>query len=650
MDARLWLIPALPLAGSMVMGLLALATSRRQRGLPEPILALLGCAGPILSFLLVAGHYLDFLRLDPEQRVLHETLYQWIVAGTLRVPLAFLLDPLSLMALLFITGIGSLIHVYSIGYMWGDRGYARYFAYLNLFMFSMILLVLGDSLLTLFVGWEGVGLCSYLLIGFWFQDPEKAAAGKKAFVVNRIGDWGFLLGIFLIYWTLKRAGTPGITFEVIEANRHLFTGGVATAAALLLFVGATGKSAQIPLYVWLPDAMAGPTPVSALIHAATMVTAGVYMVARMHALFLQAPVAMLVVATVGAATALYAATIAVAQTDIKKVLAYSTISQLGYMFLGVGLGAFSAGLFHVVTHAFFKAVLFLGAGSVIHALGGEQDMRRMGGLARYLPLTTLTFGAGFLALAGLPPFAGFFSKDEILWSAFSAHHPLWGVWPKVLWLMGLAGAMLTAFYMMRAFALTFLGRPRFDPHERHPHEAPLSMAVPLVVLGLGSLLAGFLGLPAALGLGPNFFHRWLEPVFGHGAPEAAEGHGTELLLMALSVAVALVGLLAGWLLYGRRPDLAGALAQRWRPVQTLLANKYYVDEIYEGAVVRPVERLSRKVLWRVVDVWIIDGIVNLVGILSRVVSYFVRFLQVGSVQAYATVILAGLVLLFLLAF
>ncbi|MBD3335626.1 MAG: NADH-quinone oxidoreductase subunit L, partial [Candidatus Eisenbacteria bacterium] len=525
MEGSLWLIAALPLFGSALVGLLAMASSHRRRGLPEPIVGLLGCAGPIASFLIVGSIYLDFIGLPAGERWLHQVLYEWIVAGSVSVPVAFQMDTLSLTMLLFVTGVGSLIHVYSIGYMRGDRSFARYFAFLNLFMFSMILLVLGDSLLTLFVGWEGVGLCSYLLIGFWFEDPEKAAAGKKAFIVNRIGDLGFLLGIFLIFWTLSRHGAASLQFRDIAAHSDLFHGGLATAAALLLFIGATGKSAQIPLYVWLPDAMAGPTPVSALIHAATMVTAGVYMVARMSFLYLQSPAAMLIVAGVGAVTAVYAATIAVTQNDIKKVLAYSTISQLGYMFLGVGLGAFAAGIFHVVTHAFFKAVLFLGAGSVIHALAGEQDMRRMGGLARKMPVTMLAFGAGFLALAGLPPFAGFFSKDEILWKTFSAAHPAWGFAPKLLWLLGLVGAGLTAFYMMRAFVLTFLGRPRYDEHTRHAHESPPSMALPLVVLGIGSLAAGFLGTPAVLGLGPNHFHDWLAPVFAAGGHGAAEAHG-----------------------------------------------------------------------------------------------------------------------------
>jgi len=648
MDSRLWLMPALPLAGAAVVGFLALATSRRRDGLPEPVLSLLACAGPALTFLLAAFHHLRFLDLPPASRIVHETLYEWIAAGSVRVPVAFLLDTLSLTMLLFVTGVGTLIHVYSIGYMRGDRSFARYFSFLNLFMFSMILLVLGDSLLTLFVGWEGVGLCSYLLIGFWFEDPEKAAAGKKAFIVNRIGDLGFLLGILLIFWTLSRHGVAGLQFSHIERHVHLFSGGLATAAALLLFVGAVGKSAQIPLYVWLPDAMAGPTPVSALIHAATMVTAGVYMVARMGFLYLQSPAAMLVVASVGAATALFAATIAVAQTDIKKVLAYSTVSQLGTMFVGVGLGAFSAGIFHVMTHAFFKAVLFLGAGSVIHAMGGEQDMRRMGGLAKKLPVTTAAFGAGFLALAGLPPFSGFFSKDEILWSAFSAHDPVWGAVPKILWLAGLAAAGLTAFYMARVFWLTFLGAPRFDAAKRHVHESPPSMAVPLIVLGAGSLLAGLLGTPEALGLGPNRFHEWLAPVFSRGAHGSAAPHGAaslEILLMGVSVAVALAGLLAGWMIYGRRPETAAALSRSMAPLHRILANKYYVDEIYDALIVRPVGAFSRRFLWRVVDVWIIDGIVNLVGTASRVASYFVRFLQVGSVQAYALVILAAMIVL-----
>ncbi|MBU1698603.1 MAG: NADH-quinone oxidoreductase subunit L [Candidatus Eisenbacteria bacterium] len=655
METRLWLIPALPFMGSALVGLLALASTRRKEGLPEPILGLLGCAGPVISFFLVAKIYIHFVALPAGERLIHQVLYEWISAGEFHLPVAFQMDTLSLTMLLFVTAVGSLIHIYSIGYMRGDRGFARYFSYLNLFMFSMILLVLGDSMLTLFVGWEGVGLCSYLLIGFWFEDPEKAAAGKKAFIVNRIGDLGFLLGIFLIYWTLARHGEPGLQFHLIESQAHLLHGGVATAAALLLFTGAVGKSAQIPLYVWLPDAMAGPTPVSALIHAATMVTAGVYMVARMNFLYVLSPTAMIVVATVGAVTALYAATIAVTQNDIKKVLAYSTVSQLGYMFIGVGLGAFSAGIFHVLTHAFFKAVLFLGAGSVIHAMGGEQDMRKMGGLAKRLPITTLTFGAGFLALAGLPPFAGFFSKDEILWAAFSADNPAWGSWPKVLWIMGLLGAALTAFYMMRAFALTFLGSPRFSEKDHHVHESPLSMAMPLLVLAAGSISIGFLGVPEVLKSGSNHFHHWLAPIFFHGAHGESAGPAShaasqEILLMCVSVLAALSGLALGFWIYRRRPEIAERGRHALGGLYKLVLNKYYVDELYNAAIIRPVGTISRNILWKIVDVWIIDGIVNLVGILSRVGSYIIRFMQVGSVQIYALVILAGVIVLLLGAF
>ncbi len=696
--------------GAVINGLLALARAHRPEGPPRPLVHLVACLAPGLAFAVSVYGFLQ-LRARPEgARELTQTLFTWIAAGPLRVDLGFLLDPLSSVMLLFITGIGFLIHVYSIGYMAHDRGFARYFSYLNLFMFAMILLVLADSLPVLFIGWEGVGLCSYLLIGFWHEDAEKAAAGMKAFIVNRIGDFGFLVGMFVIFWALARAsaapGEPLLSYAVMKAHAPLLAP-VATAAGLLLFLGATGKSAQIPLYVWLPDAMAGPTPVSALIHAATMVTSGVYMAARMNFLFVLSPEALTVIAVVGAATALLAATIGLTQFDIKKVLAYSTVSQLGYMFLGVGVGAFAAGIFHVFTHAFFKALLFLGAGSVIHALSGEQDIRKMGGLFRRIPVTAWTFLFGWVAIAGIAPFAGFFSKDEILWRTFSAENALLPWLPKVLWAVALATAGLTALYMTRLVALVFFGRSRVTPEaEHHLHESPRSMTVPLMVLAAGSLLAGLLGPPAFLHLGPNRFGGWLEPVLtapaapgtghaaaaaGHGAVgqdaavHGAAGHGAvgqdlavhdaagsgvaghnvvghnvaghtgaghavhdpalEWTLMLITLAVAVAALLIGWRIWTRRPETATRAAGAFGPLYRLVRDRYRVDELYDAAVIRPVVTGSRKFLFGVIDVRIIDFFVNFVGLLTRITGNFVAFLQTGQVQAYGFVLLLGVVIM-----
>ena len=665
----LWMIPAAPLATFAVNAVLALVAARTGKRAPHGLSGTLGCLGPTAAFALALLAWLQLRDLDPAHRLLEQTLYRWFAVGSFHIDIGFTIDPLASLMLLFVTGVGTLIHVYSLGYMRGDAGSTRYFVYLNLFMFAMLLLVLGDSLPLLFVGWEGVGLCSYLLIGFWFEDSEKAAAGKKAFVVNRIGDFGVLIAMFLIVWTLQGVGKPSLAIADLRTHLDAFTPGVATAVCLLLFLGATGKSAQIPLYVWLPDAMAGPTPVSALIHAATMVTAGVYMLARLHFLFELSAVAMTVVAIVGALTALVAATIAVAQNDFKKVLAYSTISQLGYMFVGVGIGAFAAGIFHVFTHAFFKACLFLGSGAVIHALHDEQDIRNMGGLRRVMPLTFVTFLVATLALAGIPPLAGFFSKDHILWEALTRTNSVFPWLPRVLWGVLLVSAFLTAFYMWRLVSLVFLGRFRGRAEVlEHAHEAPFSMAMPLVVLATASVLVGFLGRPEFLG-GSNVIEHWLHPSLsgaemhvedrlalvdpsqGHavGAQEAHASAALESGATGAAFFAALLGLVLGGIFYARRPEISTRLAARYAGLQRVLAHKYYVDEIYDRAIVQPVRSLSERVLWKVVDQRVIDGLVNLTGGLTRVFSYVFRFAQDGYVQTYVFVVVLGALVLLIRA-
>jgi NADH-quinone oxidoreductase subunit L len=636
-----------PLAGAAAVGATALAAARAGRPAPRGPAAAIACAAPLASFA-IALVLLAALRAMPEgARVLEARAGDWIAAGRVHVPIGLLLDPLSVTMLLVVTGIGGLIHIYSIGYMAHDRGFVRYFAYLNLFVFFMLLLVLGDSLPLLFVGWEGVGLCSYLLIGFWFEDPAKAAAGKKAFVVNRIGDFGFLLGILLVFWTMAGAGHPTLAFRDLAAHRDALAGGVATAAALLLFVGACGKSAQIPLYVWLPDAMAGPTPVSALIHAATMVTAGVYMVARLGWLYDMAPAAGAVVAVVGLATALLAATIALVETDIKKVLAYSTVSQLGYMFLGAGSGAYGAAIFHVVTHAFFKACLFLGAGSVIHALHEEQDVRKMGGLARGMRWTAVTFLVSTAAIAGFPPLSGFFSKDAILAHVFAPANPALARVAPLLYALALAGAALTAFYMFRLAILVFFGAPRGEA-AAHPHESPAVMTAPLALLAAGAAAAGLLGVPHALGGGDRVVGWLAEAVTGGGG--AAHGaHATpdapELPLMALSVAAALAGALVARHFYVTDRAAPERLARRAASLDRLFRGRWFVDEAYDRFVVRPLGALSRGVLWKRIDVGVIDRAVNGVGGVAEAGSYFLRLAHSGQVQTYGIFLLLGIALL-----
>ncbi|HEY6865834.1 MAG TPA: NADH-quinone oxidoreductase subunit L, partial [Candidatus Eisenbacteria bacterium] len=615
----LWVIPALPLAAVLLNLLVGDRLGRRGVGW-------LACGAVGLSFVVAVRAVATLAALPPEARALTDTVYTWFRVGDFSADVSFLLDPLSAVMILVVTGVGFLIHVYSTGYMAHDPSVRRFFLYLNLFMFAMLTLVLADNFLLMFVGWEGVGLCSYLLIGFWYERPAAAAAGKKAFVVNRIGDFGFLLGMLTLF-----AFGGSLNYDrLFHAAPHVFAGaaglGVVTVAALLLFLGATGKSAQIPLYVWLPDAMEGPTPVSALIHAATMVTAGVYMVARCHVLFQLAPAALETVAVIGAATALLAATIGLAQNDIKRVLAYSTVSQLGYMFMACGVGAFGAGIFHLMTHAFFKALLFLGAGSVIHALSNEQDLRRMGGLASRLPWTHATMLIATIAIAGIPPFAGFFSKDEILGSAFAAGH-------RGVWLAGVVGAVLTAFYMFRLYVLCFRGPSRLSHEaEHHLHESPPAMTVPLAILAFLTVVGGWIGLP--MQAGGHVLERWLRPVFETGALEGAARpalpHAVEWALILVSVLAAVAGIVGALQLYLRRPETATALATRFAGLRSLLEHKYWVDELYDALVVRPFTALARW-FWRFWDETIVDGIVNGTGYTLEAASAVLRLFQTGFV-------------------
>jgi|KBSSwiStaDraftv2_1062776.scaffolds.fasta_scaffold95473_2 NADH-quinone oxidoreductase subunit L len=623
MSRLVWLIPLFPLLGSAVNALFGRVVGHQAHWIAVPALA--------ASFLTSCA---VFARVWSGETFVGE-LFPWIAAGTFKAGLTVQVDQLTAVMLLVVTGVGFLIHLYSAGYMHGDPGYARFFTYLNLFVFSMVMLVLAGNFLVLYVFWEAVGLCSYLLIGFWYEKKSAADAGKKAFIVNRVGDFGFGLGIMLI-WVTFGTLDYGAVFGKADASVSV---GTYTAIALLLFMGACGKSAQLPLHTWLPDAMEGPTPVSALIHAATMVTAGVYMVARCHKLFEMAPVSLEVVAWVGGITALFAATIGLVQTDIKRVLAYSTISQLGYMFVGVGVGAYAAGIFHLVTHAFFKALLFLGAGSVIHGLHGEQDLRKMGGLKSKMLTTTITFLVGALGLAGVPPLAGFFSKDEILAATFFEGH-------RLLFLILLAGAFMTAFYTFRLVILAFFGAPRMSQEaRRHVHESPAVMTLPLVVLAVLTVVAGVaLGAPSSHG---TVFSRFLAPVL----PLAEEEHGAAgKVILLVSVLVAVAGVFFAWVMYGRRPVKAEEIGEPRNALHTLLLNKYYVDELYDAAIVNPLLRLFR---WsaRVFDLRVIDGIVNGVG--SMVVGWArsLRRVQTGFVMNYALTMLLGAlaVVAFLLA-
>ena len=640
-----WLAVALPLAGFLVNGALALWRPRAK--------GLVSLAGPgvvLGAFVVSVGVFLELWRGQPQAPVIVK-LWPWLPVGRLQVDLALQVDQLSTVMLLIVTGVGGLIHLFSVGYMKEDPGYARYFAYLNLFIVFMLILVLGSSFPVMFIGWEGVGLCSYLLIGFWFSDKVNADAGKKAFIMNRIGDFGFMVAMFFIWRTF---GNLDFGYVMEHAPSLLEPGGVTvTAITLFLFLGCTGKSAQIPLYTWLPDAMAGPTPVSALIHAATMVTAGVYLVARTNVLFALSPLSSAVVAGIGALTALFAATIGLRQYDIKKVLAYSTVSQLGYMFLGVGTGAYVSGIFHLATHAFFKALLFLGAGSVIHAMHhayhathsheDAQDMRNMGGLRHSMPLTFALMLIATLAISGIPPFSGFFSKDEILAAAFArgADTPIYYVYYG----MGILAALLTAFYMARLMAMTFMGRNRTGEQERaHLHEAPWIMTGPLVALGVLSLVGGALNLPHLVG-GHTALERWLQPVM---EPGLRLGHlvmpegSTESLLVGAAVAIGVLGLALGFRATLGRPILPAAQAPADTGLALVLYRKYYVDELYDALFVRPVAWLSRVVLWRGVDQGLVDGAaVNGTAWASRLVGGGLRLLQTGQVGLYVVLFLVG---------
>ncbi len=660
-----WIV-FIPLLGAAINGFIALSGRKSSAKLSGTIASI----ASLLSFLLSIQAFLTLKGQNAAYPQLHDRLYQWIAAGSFKVDIAFFLDPLSAVMILVVTGVGSLIHIYSIGYMEEDPSPARYFSYLNLFMFAMLILVLGNSLLMMFIGWEGVGLASYLLIGFWFSDTEKAKAGMKAFIVNRIGDLGFLVGIMIIFWGISThlSGGESFDFFAIKKNISALTQwkiwGIPAVelAAFCLFIGAIGKSAQIPLYVWLPDAMAGPTPVSALIHAATMVTAGVYMVARMNFLYSAAPSASFVVALIGALTALFAASIGLFQNDIKKVLAYSTVSQLGYMFIGVGVGAYSAGIFHLMTHAFFKGLLFLGAGSVIVGMHHLQDIRKMGGLFKYMKITGTTFLLATLAIIGFPGFSGFFSKDEILWKALATGHTF-------IWLLGSIGAVLTAFYMTRLFALTFMGELRLSKEElehlphKQPHETPWVMTIPLMILAVLSVAGGWIGLPHFLTHKVPPFEHWLAPVFADGLKYhklghilSGHGHGLAPFGEPVAMGLAIVGMIVGaglalWIYAGSKkaqraieaetafqnPENKKLLPALYR----VIYNKYYVDEIYDAAVVRPIKNLSRDGLWPF-DSLVIDGLVNFTAKLSQFFARLLSWIQNGNVKLYLYAMAVGL--------
>ena len=621
MDKYIWLIPLLPLAGFLINGL-------GRNTFSKGLIGFIGSFVVLLSFGLSVGAFLQV----KSSGSINVNVFDWFSVGAFKVQFAFLIDQLSALMLLIITGVGFLIHLYSVGYMHHDEGFGKFFSYLNLFVFFMLLLVLGSNYLVMFIGWEGVGLCSYLLIGFWYTNPDYADAAKKAFIMNRIGDLGFIIGIFLII-----AFFGSVTFVDIFPKAASIQGVPFTLITILLFVGAVGKSAQIPLFTWLPDAMAGPTPVSALIHAATMVTAGVYMVARSNALFSMAPITMNIIAIIGLATAVFAALIALSQTDIKKVLAYSTVSQLGYMFLGLGVGAYTGAFFHVLTHAFFKALLFLGAGSVIHAMSNEQDMRKMGGLKGKLKITFITMLIGTLAISGIPPFAGFFSKDEILAHAF-AHS-------TTMWVIGVITAMLTSFYMFRMLYLTFYGKFRgTSEQEHHLHESPPNMTIPLIVLAILSVVGGFIGVPEVLG-GHHWLEQWLAPVFAPSAtlvPDAHLAASTEMLLMGASVLGALLALAYAYIKYVKNAHVPVADEEERPGVASLSYHKFYIDEIYDWLIRKPLDALS-IFFYKVIDLLVIDGLVNGLGKISVKSAKGLRLLQTGNVGFYIFMMVAGII-------
>jgi len=631
-----------PIAGFLIDGLLG---SVIQKKIGEKVVGIIGSATIGLSFLCAIAIFANMLSQPVDQRKHVYDIYNWISAGGLSVGVSYLVDQLSIVMLLIVTGVSFFIHVYSVGYMRGDRGVFRFFAYMNLFVFAMLNLIMADNYLLMFLGWEGVGLCSYLLIGFWYDRKFAGVgitwtgdAGMKAFIVNRIGDFAFLIGMFLVF-----SNFGSFNFDTVLGGAVArFTAGDPTITwiGILFFIGATGKSAQIPLYMWLPDAMAGPTPVSALIHAATMVTAGVYMIARSAVLYALAPNAMLIVAIIGAATAIFAASMGLVQNDIKKILAYSTISQLGYMFLAMGVGAFSAGVFHLMTHAFFKALLFLGAGAIIHALHDEQDLRNMGGLKSLMPGTYWMFLIASLSIAAIPPFSGFFSKDEILSHAFENSPILWGI--------GVITAFLTAFYVFRLFIGAFEGKPRFDIHHVHVHDAPLTMLVPLCVLGLLSAVSGWIGIPSSLG-GSENFDRFLDPVFENAQSKMLSifygERSTEYILMTVSVLLGVAGIYLAYFAYKKKPELSAKLRRAAGDFYDVLVNKYYVDEIYQSVVVKPLVFVSDRYLSRGLDEIVIDGIVNGTGKSVRLIGRVLRKIQTGFVQNYVLAFVIGVILI-----
>jgi NADH-quinone oxidoreductase subunit L len=638
---HLWIIVALPLLGSAINGLLGKKFSK-------PVVNAVGIGALTLAFVSAVEAVREFAQLPADQiPFLTKTYFTWIHAGIFQVDYRFQVDQLTVVMLLVVTGVALLVHIYSAGYMAHEEGYYRFFSYLNLFVFFMLNLVLAANVIVMFVGWEGVGLCSYLLVGFWFLKPSAISAGKKAFITTRIGDFGFTIGIMLLFWTFHSVDYKTIFEQANKLAVEPWGLGTLTVICILLFVGAAGKSAQLPLYVWLPDAMEGPTPVSALIHAATMVTAGVYMVARMNPLFSRAPLAMFIVALIGALTAFFAATIGLLQTDIKKVLAYSTISQLGYMFLACGVGAYASGVFHLMTHAFFKGLLFLAAGSVIHAMGGDQEMPHMGGLRTKIPITFWTMFIATFAIAGIPGFAGFFSKDAILEAVKDG--PNANFW---LWLLGVVAAGMTSFYMFRLIFLTFFGKPRYDEHKVHVHESPASMTGPLVVLAILSTVGGWFAAPKLVG-GPDHFTNFLHPVFaayapesGAAVPEAAAEVGSPAMMLfhALTgwpVIVGLLGLALAWWFYIKSPDTPKKLAQSLSGPYTLIHNKYYVDEIYGFLIIQPLLWISTNVLWHFVDEGVIDGTVNGTARVARETGSHVREIQSGNARSYATWVVIG---------
>ncbi len=644
----IWLIPLFPFLGFII-------NSSFGGRMSKTFVAWTACLAIFLSFLTAAGIFYEFLQLPAAARVFERDLYTWIASGQLSVSVGFKIDALSVLMCLVVTGVGFLIHVYSVGYMHDDPGFKRFFIYLNLFVFMMLLLVTGNNLLVMFVGWEGVGLCSYLLIGFWYEKDSASDAGKKAFIVNRVGDFGFLTGIFFLFVSLGGQGVWTLNFTQIGQSAHLLSGTTATIITLLFFVGAVGKSAQIPLYVWLPDAMEGPTPVSSLIHAATMVTAGVYMIARLNFLYSMAPDTLMVVAVIGVLTAFFAASIGFAQNDIKKILAYSTISQLGFMFIAMGVGAYAAGIFHLMTHAFFKGLLFLGAGSVMHAMSGELDMRNMGGLRKKTPITYWTFFIACLAIAGIPGFSGFFSKDEILWKAFSSSHG-----HLLIWLLAAVTAGMTAFYMFRLFFGTFHGECRASAAVKHHiHESPRVMTIPLMILAGLSLVGGYVGIPHLLG-GSNAIEQFLAPVLGHGAPPAASAATFELIssawassgggpgadaslegiLMVASVVIALFGIMLAYIFYVKNPSLPERFAARFNTLYRTVYHKYFVDEFYDLVFVRGTLKAGAFLL-KVADGWIIEGLVNGSAAAVQRLGGRLRRVETGYVQEYAFGIIVG---------